>query len=199
MGYFSTGTEAQAYEADFCDRCSNREVNGGCIIWMMHLMENYDECNNPDSHLHMLIPRRKDGAGNEQCAMFNPAPEGRMLTIDDATEQLVAQDEEIIRLRAQLVAAENTIVRLARELAEARAGWQPIETAPKDGTVIWACLNYHDDFGAEQRAIRWSRRWDGDEFTWAWAWCSNRNSERCREDIPTHWMPLPTPPALDAE
>lgn len=36
----------------------------------LHLMHNYQECNKPESFLHVLIPRSKDKLGNEQCAMF---------------------------------------------------------------------------------------------------------------------------------
>lgn len=70
MGYFSNGTEGMLYEEEWCDRCTHQE---GCAVWMAHLIHNYDECNKKDSILHMLIPRKKDGLGNEQCRMFHPA------------------------------------------------------------------------------------------------------------------------------
>lgn len=57
--------------------------------------------------------------------------------------------------------AADEITRLRAEIASLRgavAGWQPIESAPKDGAVL---LFSPDDRGAE----------------------------------PSHWMPLPTPPA----
>ena len=73
--------------------------------------------------------------------------------------------------------------------------WQPIETAPKDGThvILWI----------EGSAIegQWDSqtRNDGTSYgpgTWevlilpshGCGCCSNEN------DPPTHWMPLPTPP-----
>ena len=63
-------------------------------------------------------------------------------------------------------------------------GWQPIETAPKDGTRI---LAYAPDslLGPTQAVIYW---WElGDEIA---LWCG-------ADETPfraTHWMPLPEPP-----
>lgn len=55
--------------------------------------------------------------------------------------------------------------------------WQPIETAPKDGTDV---LALHE--GRTYQA-----RWQDDAFWFsASAWKSL---------APTHWMPLPPPPA----
>jgi len=44
----------------------------GCTVWLAHELHNYEECNNENSILHLLIPRTKDGLGNEQCTMFRP-------------------------------------------------------------------------------------------------------------------------------
>jgi hypothetical protein len=71
--------------------------------------------------------------------------------------------------------------------------WQPIETAPKDGTPIlilykghaiealWECVDSGDWESGQQPVYWWSSELnyleDGDE--------------------PTHWMPLPTPPIAD--
>lgn len=67
MAYFSSGTEGMIYEEHYCVRCVHHE---NCAILNAHFIHNYDECNKPDSILHMLIPRSKDGLGNEQCLMF---------------------------------------------------------------------------------------------------------------------------------
>lgn len=55
--------------------------------------------------------------------------------------------------------------------------WQPIETAPKDGTEILAWD------GDDRKILRWALgRWDDwDEMPSALG-------------KPTHWMPLPEPP-----
>lgn len=78
MGYFSNGTEGMMYEQRFCDHCIHQKPDdGGCAVMLAHLLHNYDECNKPDSILHLLIPRSKDGIGNEQCAMFHAADPNR--------------------------------------------------------------------------------------------------------------------------
>lgn len=68
MGYFSNGCEGLSYEARWCDRCIHQP--DGCAVMEAHSEHNYDECNNPRSILHLLIPRTVDKLGNEQCRMF---------------------------------------------------------------------------------------------------------------------------------
>jgi hypothetical protein len=67
MGYFSNGSEGEAYEAKWCAKCLH---NDGCAVWFAHLIHNYDECNKDDSILHLLIPRTADKIHNERCSMF---------------------------------------------------------------------------------------------------------------------------------
>jgi hypothetical protein len=74
--------------------------------------------------------------------------------------------------------------------------WQPIETAPKDGTVVLvapglggrscsiAVFN-RDQYARNSRPF-WSRL-DGFGMV-----------SFSRSNPPTHWMPLPTPPGADA-
>lgn len=64
------------------------------------------------------------------------------------------------------------------------SGWMPIETAPKDGTRF---LAYQKD-----RALCecW---WQEDFSNWS-GWLDDADSE----PEPTHWMPLPAPPAAHA-
>lgn len=66
--------------------------------------------------------------------------------------------------------------------------WQPIETAPKDGTQILAC-GFRDGVPII-RTTRW-RTLDGGLECWGefntYYWPA------------THWMPLPKPPAIRKE
>lgn len=76
MGYFSNGSEADDYVARYCSRCAH-SPNGdsvGCAVMDAHWEHNYEECNNPNSILHMLIPRGANGF-NEQCRMFFEKPQ----------------------------------------------------------------------------------------------------------------------------
>ena len=88
MAYFSNGTEGRNYEAAYCVKCVNFRDNGsgslGCSIMDAHAFANYDQLKDGEGNLktvlNILIPRGKDGLGNEQCSMFLP---GRNDTWDD--------------------------------------------------------------------------------------------------------------------
>lgn len=69
MGYFSNGSEGALYQEDYCSRCIH-DKDDSCPVWNAHLMFNYQECNKPDSVLHMLIPRENNGLTNGACLMF---------------------------------------------------------------------------------------------------------------------------------
>lgn len=82
------------------------------------------------------------------------------------------------------------------------AGWQPIETAPKDGTNI---LVFYTKASVDFCHIAW---WDNGEFykeqgyqniedaTGWWSYIKDSFSSHKLNgyDAPTHWMPLPQPP-----
>ena len=69
MGYFSNGAEGMDYEERYCNRCFHQRRRNGCAVWEAHQLANYEECNKPESVLHVLIPRLPDGR-NDECAMF---------------------------------------------------------------------------------------------------------------------------------
>ena len=60
--------------------------------------------------------------------------------------------------------------------------WQPIETAPKDGTLICGAWMYGSRW--ETRALYWNGHdWECPTGDWYYD--------------PTHWMPLPPPEAKE--
>lgn len=67
MGYFSNGTESLQYEDRYCQHCKHC---GNCAVWDAHIIYGYEECNNPESILELLIPRSKDRLLNLKCKMF---------------------------------------------------------------------------------------------------------------------------------
>lgn len=72
-----------------------------------------------------------------------------------------------------------------------REEWQPIETAPKDGSMILAwCVHPHAEVvpDAEEYRCAVVTRWiDHNGGGWTWYGMSGRF---------THWRPLPAPPAI---
>ncbi len=94
----------------------------------------------------------------------------------------------ICELKTELARANNqlAIAQGAREAAE----WQPIKTAPKDGTLILATLPGNDF----PHVIGWRDASKGireyfDADGWCIAWDGYSIADH---DSPTSWMPLPT-------
>lgn len=67
-------------------------------------------------------------------------------------------------------------------------GWRPIETAPKDGTLVdlWVCDGSVGDRLADCQ-------WLGGKWFWRYPTASEVSS------TPTHWQPLPPPPPSEPE
>lgn len=73
--------------------------------------------------------------------------------------------------------------------------WQPIETAPKDGTEILTCITGYAPCISSWQTHKGKSRFgsdpekfaDQEHFIQYWDECDYR---------PTHWMPLPDPPKL---
>jgi hypothetical protein len=64
--------------------------------------------------------------------------------------------------------------------------WQPIETAPKDGTFIDLWFPHNGKGAVTQRLMcRWRHH----------AWFTQCGGRSFRMDNPSHWMPLPKSPA----
>lgn len=73
--------------------------------------------------------------------------------------------------------------------------WQPIETAPKDGTLI-LCF-YPDRHGHDRYSLRYWSTGDWRSSGRKEGWCDQYRQLRSID--PTHWMPLPPPPAASQE
>lgn len=94
------------------------------------------------------------------------------------------------RLNSKEVLAPHAICELldALEAALARAegaGWQPIETAPKDGTRILVWIG--DDFPMVAK-------WKESKYGSWWNPCEDLIADVLGACAPTHWMPLPAAP-----
>lgn len=71
--------------------------------------------------------------------------------------------------------------------------WQPIETAPRDGTSVLAKDN-SDPAHTAQVVFYWEADWRVDDGTGCMLYAPS-----CRPHVarpPTHWMPLPSPPGI---
>lgn len=89
---------------------------------------------------------------------------------------------EVARLRIQL---------LLLKVEGLEAGWQPIETAPKDGTTILTCMGLHDwDIEICKFAT-----WHPDVPVRAY-WRNTLNGQKTE---PKYWIPLPPRPTYDEE
>lgn len=79
-------------------------------------------------------------------------------------------------------------------------GWQPIETAPKDGTAVLVCSAIDEngerlspeDFMAFCQVAAWLSK----PFSETWTIYSNLAYDPDVHFTPTHWMPLPEMPVL---
>ncbi|MGY0708761.1 DUF551 domain-containing protein, partial [Bordetella bronchiseptica] len=74
--------------------------------------------------------------------------------------------------------------RRAEHNAAVRSAWMLIDSAPKDGTEIWA-------YNGEQARMRWI---EGECYA-LWIWADELLSDADpNPDQPTHWQPLPAAP-----
>lgn len=102
------------------------------------------------------------------------------------TEQLITDRNHAVERQAVL----------ETQLAEAaqRTQWQPIETAPKDGTAILIAVGH---LVGEARFVED----EGSELGWWWAnegpGDYHADKIELRQGQPTHWMPLPAAPTID--
>lgn len=108
--------------------------------------------------------------------------------VDDpaALESIQLALERLEALRAALASQEEPV------------GWQPIETAPRDGTRI---LVFAPGARRAVREVWWRIPYDGAALRKGW-WCYDGIGTLLDASVhhlgATHWMPLPAGPAIDA-
>ncbi len=147
------------------------------------LLERLDElANNPDFEIYF------DG---RMCK----SPENE-LGIEAATAIRFLQEEisELQRINAMLENDCNMLSLDRQELQERLAGyeWQPIETAPKDGTQFLALKIGFEPAIAHWESDKWLHTTEEDhceELCW--------DGARLVFYTPEVWMPLPKPPAKE--
>ena len=110
--------------------------------------------------------------------------------LDVLLSALVGADRVVVETRnalgeidAHYLHAPEILSDLGQYIAErdqCATGWQPIETAPKDGSDILIWQPKED----EQFVVYWDDVEDGWRFS----------PRHVLADEPTHWMPLPAPP-----
>jgi hypothetical protein len=99
--------------------------------------------------------------------------------------------------------ARNTDHAMAKGIAKGALTmeWQPIETAPKDGTWVLCYGLAHDEDASEPRIFTavWTNWRNGKKLKnwwWQFAWFDGGYYGECE---PTHWMPIPAPPQVSHE
>jgi len=102
----------------------------------------------------------------------------REMALPERLREAITVLDEPYHREAVAHVIEEAAAALAASPAPTLAQWQPIETAPKDGTHV---LLYREDWADDIAAGWYSHDWMQSNGTWFLG--------------ATHWMPLPDPPA----
>lgn len=136
----------------------------------------------------LTLAREKIAAQEKELTDARDKVKDREGMIRHLEHQVKIRIQDVDTARASLAAVQDFI----------RRQWQPISTAPKDGTnfLIFTTERgistgqmYREAVGysAEKDAQEWREYWT--DFT-----VGDWGMEEYRELNPTHWMPLPEPP-----
>ena len=111
------------------------------------------------------------------------------MTHAEAVMVISENHETIERLQAENAALKLEVESLRRD------AWQPIETAPKNVEIfIGSFIDEVFVFGKAVCFYEIGNELEG-EFYRGWFWSIDDVCESVAE-CPTHWMPLPKPPAM---
>lgn len=123
------------------------------------------------------------------CAQSRPNADPDAWT---APERGSMQQRRIWHLFEPMARAALAALRQHRpDVAAVLGGWQPIETAPKDGSDV--LIRCPGDSVHEARWIDWSNsRYDLRHRLTGWYWAGYDGA--VGPVLPTHWRPLPPPP-----
>lgn len=115
---------------------------------------------------------------------------------------------EAVRGGSEQYDVELNAVTAALQQSDSTAGWQPIASAPKDGTEYilgWIGKNLHGEAEWYQAIGRWSTdlkshwNYDLDELEYDGGWTdytvADWGMQEYTELEPTHWRQLPAPPS----
>ena len=121
-----------------------------------------------------------DNPAGKIPALFGGAGVDPMTALECCTAILKDAKADNARLKAELEHIQAELQRLTT--------WQPIETAPRDGTAILGCQGWCIEVTAYHKGTKPYHRKE--------AWVVANDDEGYAQDFqPTHWMPLPNPDA----
>lgn len=111
-----------------------------------------------------------------------------MTILDQAARALALSQSGVDEFDALDEHQQQTLRENAAAVLRAGADWQPIETAPKDGSWI-AVTSTHNQY------YRAALQWEYD----TWTDVNEADHAGFMADAATHWMPLPPPPTALGE
>lgn len=113
--------------------------------------------------------------------------------MEEKTLGQIAYEQYGSRWDIQLASMKEVWEGVAKAVAavvRAESQWQPIETAPRDGTDVLIYVPYYPD-GARIETGWFSSKGYWESYSRLYA--GEHHSPLCRLQ-PTHWQPLPEPP-----
>lgn len=121
------------------------------------------------------------------------------MTATPSPDELTAQIDALLGFKNEVPRIPNLARQLLTDAAALirelvwREKWQPIETAPKDGStiILWSRYQSEPVTAAWAPRGRWASRWDGTTVIEAQG---DTYTDYAEPSEPTHWRPLPAPP-----